>query len=222
MIYVECEQGTPEWHQARMGIPTASKFRDALETYKGSDKPQACSVKYAHELAVERIAQAPLRDDEFESWQMRRGTEQEPYGRLQYQVDHGVIVQTAGICLTDNRMFGYSTDGLVEKDGLIEIKSLVAPVKLVQLWATGDLSEWMHQIQGGMWITEREWVDFICWAPQLRSVDKHLYVKRVFRDDKFINQMELGLLAFNARVAAIERMLRAEPVALIPEALSIA
>lgn len=209
MIYVECEQGTEAWHAARCGIPTASKFRDALDTLKKDGRPTQASINYAHELAIERIAQYPVREV-FESWQMRRGTEEEPYGRLQYEVDHGVAVQQAGICLTDERLFGYSTDGLVENNGLIEIKSLVAPVKLVALWRDGDLSEWMHQIQGGLWITGREWCDFICWAPQLRSVGKELYVKRVFRDERFITEMEVGLLAFNARVNEIEAELRKE------------
>jgi hypothetical protein len=219
LIYIECDQGTPEWHSARLGIPTASKFRDALDTLTKDGRPAQCSVQYAHELAIERIAQYPVREV-FESWQMKRGTEEEPYGRLNYEVDHGVAVREAGICLTDDRLFGYSTDGLVEDDGLIEIKSLVAPVKLVNLWRDGDLSEWMHQIQGGLWITGRQWADFICWAPQLRAVDKHLYVKRVHRDEKFINEMELGLLAFNARVGEIERLLRADPEAVVPEALA--
>jgi hypothetical protein len=219
MIYIECDQGTEEWHRARVGIPTASKFRDALDVLKKDGRPAQKSIDYAHELAIERIAQYPVREV-FESWQMRRGTEEEPYGRLNYEVDHGVAVREAGICLTDDRLFGYSTDGLVDENGLIEIKSLVAPVKLVALWREGDLSEWMHQIQGGLWITEREWADFICWAPQLRAVGKELYVKRVYRDEKFINEMEMGLLAFNERVNVIERLLRADPAAVIPEALT--
>ena len=218
MRYIACEQGTPEWHAARAGVITASKFRDALTTYKGSDKPQACSVDYAHAVAVERISGAPIGDG-YLGWQMKRGQDEEPFGREDYEVDHGVLVQEAGVCLTDCGTFGYSTDGLVGDDGLIEIKSLVAPVKLVALWKTGDLSEWMHQIQGGLWITGRKWCDFICWAPQLRAVDKHLYVKRVYRDEKFINAMELGLLEFNARVGEIERLLRADPAAIVPEAL---
>jgi hypothetical protein len=219
MIYIECDQGTEEWHRARVGIPTASKFRDALDVLKKDGRPAQKSIDYAHELAIERIAQYPVREV-FESWQMRRGTEEEPYGRLNYEVDHGVAVREAGICLTDDRLFGYSTDGLVDENGLIEIKSLVAPVKLVALWREGDLAEWMHQIQGGLWITEREWCDFICWAPQLRAVGKELYVKRVYRDEKFINEMEMGLLAFNERVNVIERLLRADPAAVIPEALT--
>ena len=207
MKYLKCEQGSPEWLAARAGVITASMFRVALETYKGSDKPQAGSVKYAHEVAIGRISGMPL-DDGYNSWQMKRGTNEEPFGREEYEIDHGVLVEEAGICFTDCGKFGYSTDGLVGDDGLIEIKSVVAAVKLVELWTTGDLSEWMHQIQGGLWITGRAWCDFICWAPQLRSVDKHLFVKRVARDEDFINKLELDLCAFEARVSAIEADLR--------------
>lgn len=208
MKYIACEQGTPEWHKARAGLITASKFRDALTFYKTKPtEPMQCSVDYCHEVALERISGAPIGDG-YLGWQMKRGQDEEPFGREDYEVDHGVLVQEAGVCVTDCGTFGYSTDGLVGDDGLIEIKSLVAPVKLVALWRTGNLDEWMHQIQGGLWITGRQWCDFICWAPQLRSVDKHLYVKRVQRDEAFINRMELDLLAFNQRVQSIVADLR--------------
>lgn len=211
MIYVECEQGTAEWHLARCGVITASMFSTALTTRTKPPGPSQAALDYSVAVALERIAQAPLNGAEaFNNWQMKRGQVEEPFGREHYEVDTGRVVRTAGICLTDCRKFGYSTDGLVDDDGLIEIKSLVAPWKLVQLWRTHDLSEWIHQIQGGMWITGRQWCDFICWAPQLRSVGKEIYVRRVHRDNAFINQMELDLCRFEALVSETEALMRSE------------
>lgn len=162
---------------------------------------------YAARKAVERICGTPL-DENFQTWAMRRGQEQEPHGRRAYEARTGNMAMEAGICLTDDRLFGYSTDGLVEDDGLIEIKSLVAPLAMIQMWDTGDMSDYMHQMQGGMWITGRLWCDFVMWCPQLESVGKDLFVQRVLRDDDFIERMEPGLIAFEARVQDNLRILQ--------------
>lgn len=198
MIFVNCTQGTPEWFAARAGVITASKFSDAVSTLKDGTPSQA-SKDYAYKVAVERIY-GETTEDTFVTWEMRRGTELEPYARIAYEAKTGHLARESGIVLTDDRIFGYSTDGLVDDDGLIEIKCPNSARKLVEMWETGDLSEYEHQIQGGMWITGRKWCDFIMYAPQLEPVGKHLYVKRIERDDNFIEAMESQLWDFARRV----------------------
>ena len=198
MVFVNCTQGTPEWFQARAGVITASKFADAVSTLKNGTPSQA-SKDYAYKVAVERIY-GETTEDTFVTWEMRRGTELEPYARIAYEAQTGNLAQESGIVLTDDRIFGYSTDGLVDDDGLIEIKCPNSARKLVEMWETGDLSEYEHQIQGGMWITGRKWCDFIMYAPQLEPVGKHLYIKRIERDDNFIEAMESQLWDFARRV----------------------
>jgi len=187
MKLIQCEQGSEAWFKARAGVITASKFADAVSTLKNGSPSQA-SKDYAYRVAVERIY-GETTEDTFVTWEMRRGTELEPYARIAYEARTGNLAQESGVVLTDDGLFGYSTDGLVDDDGLIEIKCPNSARKLVEMWETGDLSEYEHQIQGGMWITGRKWCDFIMYAPQLEPVGKHLYIKRVERNDDFIEDM---------------------------------
>jgi len=212
MLLIECPQGTPEWHAARCGVITASRFKDACERLKPGKgetigKPSAKMLNYAAEVAIERISGQPS-DEGFVTWQMRRGTELEPQARLAYEARTGRLVEESGVALTEDRVFGYSTDGLIERDGLIEIKCVASAEKLISLWRDHDLSEYTHQIQGGLWITGRAWCDFVLYAPQLASVGKELLIHRVTRDEDFIGNLELDLLAFKKLVDENEAVLR--------------
>lgn len=206
MIYVECEQGTQEWHAARCGVITASKFRDATEkTAKGL--PTAKRRLYSAQVAVERISKEPC-GEVFNSWQMKRGQEIEPDARMAYEGATKNMATESGVVLTDDRLFGYSTDGFVGQDGMIEIKSLVGAEIVIEMWDKEDMSEYMHQMQGGMWITGRKWCDFVMYCPQLASVGKSLFLRRVMRDDKFIDEMVLELADFEKSVSRNESILR--------------
>lgn len=117
-------------------------------------------------------------------------------------------VTESGICLDDDGIFAYSSDGLVGDDGLIEIKAPIDSAKILTMWRTGDVSEYIHQIQGGLWLTGRRWLDFIMYVPELESVGKAMFIKRIQRDDEFIDQMALDLARFAGMVEANEAMLR--------------
>lgn len=211
MIFINCEQGTEEWHKARCGVITASKFRDAIET-TAKGKPTAKSSLYAAQVAIERISGAPC-DEVFNSWQMRRGTELEPKARMEYEAATGNLASESGVVLTDDRLFGYSTDGELEQDGIIEIKCLASAIGVLEMWRYRDLSEYMHQIQGGLWITGRKYCDFVMYAPQLEPVGKQLFLHRVERDDEFIDDMVVQLLAFSKVVDENEKILRMKEAA---------
>lgn len=197
-ILIHCEQGTPEWFQLRAGVITASKFADAVTKLKNGNQSQA-SKDYAYKVAVE-IIYGETTEDTYQTFEMRRGTELEPMARMVYERTTGNLAEESGIVLTEDRRFGYSTDGFVDDDGLVEIKCPNSARKIVEIWESGDLSEYMHQMQGGLWITGRKWCDFVMYAPQLASVDKQLFVKRIERDDDFIEQMEIELMQFKAQV----------------------
>lgn len=206
MIFIPCEQGSEEWHKARCSVITASKFRDAVEkTAKGL--PTAKSTLYAAQVALERISGAPC-DEVFNSWQMRRGTELEPKARMEYEAATGNLASESGVVLTDDRLFGYSTDGELEQDGIIEIKCLASAIGVLEMWRDRDLSEYMHQMQGGMWITGRKYCDFVMYAPQLETVGKQLFIQRVERDDNFIDKMVGDLMEFAGIVNKNEAILR--------------
>lgn len=211
MLFIDCEQGTEAWHAARCGVITASKFRDAVEvTAKG--KPTSKSMLYAAQVAVERISRSPC-DEVFSSWQMKRGQELEPKARMEYEAKTGNLASESGVVLTDDRLFGYSTDGSIDEDGLIEIKCLASAIGIVEMWRDEDMSDYMHQIQGGLWITGRKWCDFVMYAPQLESVGKQLFHRRIERDENFIDAMVEQLLAFSKTVTTNEMILRMKEAA---------
>jgi hypothetical protein len=214
MKFIECAQGTPEWHAARAGLCTASRFADAISTTtKASGKrkagdPTAVAERYAADLAIERAIGGPFGIPP-KAWMMDRGHELEKQARMRYEEtrDTLVTVTEAGICVTEDDLFGYSSDGLCDDDGLIEIKCPVASDKIIEMWATGDVSEYEPQMQGGMWITGRKWCDFIMYVPDLAGVGKDLYVKRIYRDDAFIDAMVAQLVRFQSMVDGFVKVL---------------
>jgi len=215
MKYIDCIQGSERWHSLRASLITASKFSDArgkLKRASGSGKagdPSASAIEYAWSIAIERVAQKPV-GDTFETWQMRRGTELEPHARLAYELSTGNIASEAGIAVTDDGLFGYSSDGLVGEDGMIEIKCPAASHKIGSTWANPDRAadEYIDQIMGGMWITGRKWCDLIIYCPWLEPVSKDLFVKRLERDDNYIEQLEADLWQFKLLVDGYEAKLR--------------
>lgn len=210
MILHTSPQGSPEWHAARAGVITASMFATCREKLKsGPSKGEfaAAAGDYAFRLAVERISGQPL-DGGFETWAMRRGHELEPAARLEHELAIGVVVQPAGFVTTDDNLFGASADGLIGEDGGAEYKCLVDPSRLRRVLLTGDISEFMDQIQGGMWITGRTWWDFCLYCPALESIGLQLWHRRVERDDNYIDQMEMDLIAFERLVTENETELR--------------
>lgn len=213
MKFIECPQGTAEWLAARCGKITASCFADAVSRCQKKSgtrsvgDPSAVAERYAADLAIERISGQPHGEPP-KAWVLERGHEMEAAARMNYEARTGFFVTEAGICLTDDEVFGYSTDGLVDEDGLIEIKSPIDSSKILAMWQTGDTSEYDHQMQGGMWITGRKWCDFIMYVPDLAPVGKDLFVKRIHRDDEFIDSMVEQLAAFDKLVAQYEAILR--------------
>ena len=219
MKFIECPQGTPEWHAARCGKITASCFADAISrcTRKSGARdvgdPTAVAERYAADLAIERIS-GQMHGEPPKAWVLERGHAMEAAARMHYEARTGSFVTEAGICVTDDGIFGYSTDGLVDDDGLIEVKSPIDSAKILHILATGDTSEYDHQMQGGMWITGRRWTDFIMYVPDLAAVGKDLYVKRVHRDEAFIDAMVAQLAKFDSLVQANVAILRAGAPAL--------
>lgn len=212
MIIIECAQGSPEWHQARAGVITASMFKVAREKLKrGPDvgQPSSAARDYAFRLAIERISGTPL-DEGFETWQMRRGSELEPDARAEHEVQTGLIVQRAGFVVTEDRLFGASADGLIGSDGGAEYKCLVSPERLRDVLLHRDLSDFIDQVQGCMWITGRKWWHFGLYCPALAPIGRQFTYHHVERDDNYIDAMVKDLWDFSRLVAKYEATLRKE------------
>ena len=182
--------------------PTSSTIDRALAGEKIGE-PSEGAKSYARRLALERICGAVLSDD-FETWAMRRGREMEPDARRAHEIRAGVMVETCGLVLTGDRLFGASADGLIDDDGGAEYKCLVSPDEIYKVWAD-DISEYIDQVQGGMWLTGRVWWDFVMYCPALAPVGRDLYLRRIPRDDAYIEALESDLIDFNRLVEQYKR-----------------
>lgn len=200
-------------------IPTAESIKRAIEGEDPSE-PSDVAKRYAADLAIERISGQP-HGEPAKAWVLERGHEMEARARMLYEARTGAFITESGICLSDDGIFGYSSDGLSDDDGLIEIKAPIDSMKIMEMLRTGDTSEYDHQIQGGLWLTGRKWLDFIMYVPDLAAVGKDLYVKRIYRDDAFIDKMVLQLVEFDRLVTDYTIILRADtmPITTIEESM---
>lgn len=201
----QAPQGSEEWHLSRAGKITASMFSVARERLKKSGEFSEAAKNYAFRLAVEQISGLPM-DEGFQTWQMRRGTELEPVARSEYEIRTGRIVMPAGFISSECGRFGASADGFADDRG-IEIKCLVSPEKVRQSLLDNDVSPWMDQVQGGMWITGLEQWDFMIYCPMLSSINRDLTIWTVKRDDDYIGKLVSDLLEFNGLVEEFKHKL---------------
>lgn len=167
----------------------------------------AAAKDYAFRLAVERISGQPL-DEGFETFAMRRGHELEPAARAAHEIEAGVVVTRCGFVLTDDRVFGASADGLIGVDGGSEYKCLIDPARLRSVLVDGDLSEFMDQVQGCLWLTGRKWWHFALYCPALDPIDLGLWWREIRRDEAYIDAMERDLVEFKDLVDSVEHQLR--------------
>lgn len=193
MIYSTAPQGTDEWLAERVGVITASRFKDARDKLK-SGQPSSKALEYAYDVARERCGgKAP---QVFQNAAMRFGQEQEPLARAAYEAQTGALVTEAGFICDDERIFGCSVDGMVGDDGLIEVKTIVSSEVLFRVIVEGDHSDYLDQINGALWMLGRKWCDLILWAPDLPSMK----VVRIDRNEDAIDKLVADLADFAKRV----------------------
>lgn len=186
-IITGIEQGTEEWHALRLGIITMSNVQCLLVDGKSSHGLGAGAMTYMSELIGEQFTEMPA--DFFSSKVTERGHEDEPVALQLYEAQNNVRIESATIIL--NHGVGYSPDGLVSRDGLIEIKSKAPKLQVDILESQQVPKEHLGQIQGGLWVAEREWLDFIAYCRGMP-----LFIKRVHRDEKVISKISERVKVF--------------------------
>ena len=200
---INCVQGSPEWAQARLGIPTASEFSSILTKGRGGAESRTRQT-YLYKLAGERVTGEVM--ESFTSPHMERGKLMEDEARSAYSFITGLDCQTIGF-LRRGRA-GASPDALIGKDGLLEIKTKL-PHLLIEALLKGEFPlEHKAQCQGQLWIAERDWIDLAIYWPGLPIV-----ITRAYRDEAFINELSAAVTQFNeeldrivAQVAAYGRL----------------
>lgn len=202
MIHHDHEQGSEAWLAARKGCITGSRFKDCRDKLKGGQPSKAC-LAYAMDIARERVGgDAPAK---FQNAAMRIGNEQESSARFAYERRTGNLVEEVGFFTTEDGLYGLSPDGLIDDDGVLEIKTMVSSDTLFSAVADGDISAYMDQCLGYLWLLGRQWVDLVLWCPDLQ----HLVIHRITRDEDAIQKLQDDLMAFAALAGQYEDQLRA-------------
>lgn len=153
------EQGTPEWHEARRGVITASTIA-ALLTPTGKIANNDTSRRAVMNILAERITGCT--DEIPYTRAMERGHDDEFYAREIYSQNVAPVTECG--FMTDDRFdftIGYSPDGLVGDDGLIEVKSRLHAIQVQSIIDQKVPSQYMAQIQTGLLVSGRKWLDFI-------------------------------------------------------------
>ena len=224
MIHHTHQQGSQEWLQARKGVITGSRFKDARDRLadkpEKTDKktgevtpaqrgaPSAKQIGYAQDTARERVGWVV--PPTFQNAAMKTGQVQEPHARMAYEALTGNLVQEVGFITTDDGMFGLSPDGLIDHDGVLEVKTMVSSSTLFEAVADGDISEYIDQCNGYLWLLGRQWVDLVLWAPDLEPMGLSMTIRRITRDENAIEALEADLMAFAALAKSFEDKLRAK------------
>lgn len=182
-------QGTDEWHDQRRGIVTASVVGRLL-TATGKPANNDTSRTLTAQLVAERIT--GWTDPVYVSDDMLRGHDDEPRA-VDVYAEHFASVRFSGFMVRDDWGFriGYSPDGLVGGDGLIEVKSRRAKKQLQTILEDAVPAENMAQIQCGLLVSGREWCDYVSYCGGMP-----LYVKRVFPDQDWFDAILAAATAF--------------------------
>lgn len=197
-------QRDPEWFAARAGRFTASRFADLMATTKSG--PSTSRKNLIVQVAIERITGTT--EDSYTNAAMQRGIDLEPEARMMYELTTGNIVEEVDFIQHPSLSFvGVSPDGLIGDDGMMEIKCPSAMSKHLDALRNGAHAvEYKWQIQGQLWVAEREWNDAVSYDPRFPE-GKRLAIKRVWRDEKMIEQLEAECIAANEEVEQIVKEL---------------
>lgn len=197
VVFHSGEQGSPEWFLARLGKVTASRFGDVMTNGRGKAASKT-SQAYMMELIGEKLT------GEFKqivnaavSW----GSDNEDKARQLYEWRTENLVSQVGLATIDTLpSVGASTDGLVGDDGLLEIKCPFNSANHLQTIVEREVpSNYQWQVQGQMWVLNKEWCDFVSYDP--RMPETHcIAVVRVERDEDKIETLAQRVCLFLERM----------------------
>jgi putative phage-type endonuclease len=202
------EQGSPEWMALRIGKIGGSRVADLLTEGRGGAE-SLTRKKYKNELIRERLTGKKL--DTYKTPAMQRGIDLEPMARAWYEVKYNTFVDQVAIVLHPTIEGAQcSPDGLVEAtNSLIEIK-IPNPENHLDNILTGgkQLEQYYDQVQWQLaCMPEKEFCDLVSYDPEMPD---HLqgFVKRIYRDDEYINNMQNAVIAFLSEIETIVNNLK--------------
>ena len=196
-VYTDLVQGSDEWLDARCGMLTASTIGQLVTAKTLKVAANADTRAITALLVSERITGRV--EDSYVSADMLRGTECEPYAIAAYEEHTGARVDSCGLIvrtLDDGTRVGYSPDGLVGDEGLIEIKTRIPKIHVQTVVAGGVPAANIAQIQAGLWITGRAWCDYVSFSGGM-----HLWTMRVYPDPAWAEALAEAVRVFEDAAA---------------------
>lgn len=191
----DCQQGTPEWFEARRGLPTASEFSSVLAKGEGKTR-MAYMRKLASEIITGEIGES------FTTAAMERGKVMEAEARDLYAFIHDAPLTQVGFLRNGQK--GASPDSLSGDVGGVEIKTQRGDLLIETLLRDGFPPEHKAQCQGFLWVAEREWVDLVVYWPKMP-----MFVKRTYRDENYIKALSVAVDVFNSELRDLVAKVRA-------------
>ena len=199
------DQRSPEWFAHRLGRVTASRISDVMAQTKTG--PCAARKNYAADLVAERLT-GEAREG-YSNAAMQWGTDMEPAARAAYEFMTDASAQEVGFVDHPSiLMAGCSPDGMVGKDGMVEIKCPNTATHIETL-LTGKIDgKYIKQMQFQMACAGRSWCDFVSYDPRLPA-EMQLFIKRVDRDSGMISDIGDAVSEFLSEVNETVAALRA-------------
>lgn len=175
-------QGSPEWLEARSGKLTASHAKEIATAGVGMES-------YIFSMLEETIFGE--KEDAFKGTKAtERGIEKEPIARTAYSFFKSIDVQEVGFIQVGD-FLGYSADGLIGKDGGIEIKCRKRSKHLRAITLKKLLPVELYQIQMTLMLSNRKWWDYVAYHPDFVN---SLWIKRIEPDLKIQSKIAKGLI----------------------------
>jgi len=208
MRELKFEQHTPEWHAVRASMPTASEVKRIVTT-KGEVSKQRQAYMYS--LAARSVSGVTI--EGYQSKSMEEGIRREAEARRVYAMFRETPVQEVGFCIRDIEsadgqeiiaQAGCSPDGLVGEDGGLELKNPEDGTHAGYLLSNRLPTQYFIQVQTSLWVTERQWWDFVSHYPGLP-----LFVVRVYPDEKFHAVLDVEIPRFCAELEEVRQQLQA-------------
>jgi putative phage-type endonuclease len=190
IIHADIIQRSEEWHQIRLGKIGGTDAEALLVKGKSNSGLGSGAMTILYKKLYETITGLAADEEKFLSYAMQRGMDLEPYAIKEYEAIKMVEVKAIGY-VSFAEFFGYSPDGFVDDDGLIEVKCPQGP-EYMRMISGGEIqSGYMAQMQWGMLLTGRDWCDFVVYNPELKQ--KPILIQRVNRDDNKIDALQDGM-----------------------------
>lgn len=202
------QQNTQEWRDARAGKITASRMCDVLAFGKRDGKPLKARQDYIGDIVAEILTGEPR--EQVKAKPLDWGHDVEAAARAAYEAETGLIVACTGFMthpLLD--YIGCSPDGLIAGDGQMQIKCPQNPAIHIDTLCSGMHDEHIAQVQGELFVTGREWSDFVSYDPRMPE-HLRLYRQRIQRDEEYIGRLAEACASLwgevNSYLAALKKM----------------